>query len=250
MVLVNILTVLEEVIMRVKKYDKLYQLTVFSYVFPISSYVYEENNFLTVIDIGVKAFVKEIFKLSQKLNKKVKFIVITHPHNDHIGGIEEFQKQFPETQFCISKRDGRILAGDYTLDENESQEKIRGGLKVRKINLPIKHVFIGEKIGSLKVIDTKGHTPGSISLYSDDGQVLIVGDAIQTFRGIAIAGDVRKLFPFPGLATWSRENSILSAEKLLKLNVHYLGTGHGNVVEYPNEKILKSINRLRNKIKK
>jgi glyoxylase-like metal-dependent hydrolase (beta-lactamase superfamily II) len=235
--------------MRIKKYDKLYQLTVFPHVFPINSYVYEEDNFLIVIDIGTKMFVNQIDKLSRQLNKKVKYLILTHPHKDHMGGLQVFQKQFPDTQLCISKRDRRLLMGDYSLDTHEAKEELKGGFIIYSIALPICDLLDGDKIGALRVIDTIGHTPGSISLHSDDNKVLIVGDAIQTFRGVAIAGDMKLLFPFPTLATWSSENAILSAEKIMKIDFTYLATGHGNVIKNPKEKILKSINIMKEKNK-
>lgn len=73
-------------------YHSLHQLTVFSPLFPINAYVYEEKEYLIVIDIGLNIFVKHIQKLVIKLNKPIKFIVLTHPHTDHIAGLDLLNK--------------------------------------------------------------------------------------------------------------------------------------------------------------
>lgn len=226
-------------------YHSLHQLTAFSPLFPINAYVYEEKEYLIVIDIGLNIFVKHIQKLVIKLNKPIKFIVLTHPHTDHIAGLDLLKQKFPDAQVIFSIRDQRLLNGDFSLDIDECQEKIKGGFK--SISTEADYLTEdGDIIGNLTVIATPGHTPGSISLYDANHKILIVGDALQTKGGLAIAGDKRNLFPFPALATWSNTIALESTKKIAKLPIKCLATGHGKLLLQPD--FQKAIDRLERKI--
>ncbi|WP_281069048.1 MBL fold metallo-hydrolase [Lactococcus carnosus] len=87
--------------MKYTTYKSLYQLTAFSPLFPINAYIFEEQASLTVIDVGLNVFVKHIEKLARKLDKPVKFIILTHPHLDHIAGLDLLKKQFPEAKIVF-----------------------------------------------------------------------------------------------------------------------------------------------------
>ena len=75
----------------------------------------------------------------------------------------------------------------------------------------------GDEIGSLKVIATPGHTPGSISLYDEKSGVVIAGDAVVTKGGLFVTGEFRFTFPFPAFATWDAETAL----KALKNYWHF-----------------------------
>lgn len=231
--------------MRHLTYQSLHQFTAFPTLFPINAYVYEEEKYLTVIDVGLNIFVKHIQRLVVKLDKPIKYIILTHPHTDHIAGLDLLKQKFPDARVIFSIRDQRLLIGDFSLDADECQAKIRGGFK----SISTKPDYLtqdGDIIGNLTVIATPGHTPGSISLYDSKQKILIVGDALQTKGGLAIAGDKRKIFPFPALATWSEIIALESTKKIAKLPINCLATGHGKLLIQPDFK--KVIDRLEKKI--
>lgn len=231
--------------MRHKQYKNLHQFTAFSPIFPINAYLYEDEKYLTIIDCGLNHFIKHFKKLSQKLNKPIQYIILTHPHVDHIAGLDLLVKQFPDIKIVCSKRDNRLLNGDFSLDTTEFQGEIKGGFKPThaKANLLVSN---GDNIGKLTAMMTPGHTPGSISLYENENKFLIVGDLLQAKGGLAIAGDKRKLFPFPALATWSKKDALKSVKKISQLEISWLATGHGNVIFQPD--FSPAIQRLEKKI--
>jgi glyoxylase-like metal-dependent hydrolase (beta-lactamase superfamily II) len=91
----------------------------------------------------------------------------------------------------------------------------------------------GNRIGSLEVIASPGHTPDSISFLDTRDNTLIAGDAYQTRDGIAVSGIVRPLFPFPALATWHKPTALESARALYALRPSKLAVGHGIVLTDP-----------------
>ena len=108
---------------------------------------------------------------------KMKYILLTHCHGDHIGGVQKIKEKYG----------GKILI--HRIDEI--------GLKDININLSthigLEPVILQEDariddgdllhVGDLefKVIYTPGHTAGSISLYCEKEKMLFSGDTL--FRG-------------------------------------------------------------------
>jgi glyoxylase-like metal-dependent hydrolase (beta-lactamase superfamily II) len=105
----------------------------------------------------------------------------------------------------------------------------------------------GDRVGSLEVVASPGHTPGHIAFIDSRDRSLIAGDAYQTRGGIAVSGVVRPLFPFPAMATWHRPAALRSAEALRALNPSRLGTGHGDVLEDPGAAMDSAIETARRK---
>ena len=91
----------------------------------------------------------------------------------------------------------------------------------------------GDRIGSLLAIATPGHTPGHMAFMDTRSGVLIAGDAYQLHGGLAVAGHLRPLFPFPALATWHRETALASAKRLAELEPSVLAVGHGRMLRQP-----------------
>jgi glyoxylase-like metal-dependent hydrolase (beta-lactamase superfamily II) len=93
----------------------------------------------------------------------------------------------------------------------------------------------GDRVGSLEVVASPGHTPGHVSFLDVRDRSLIAGDAFQTRGGIAVSGVLRPLFPFPALATWNKQAALASATALRALQPSLLAVGHGNAIRDPAE---------------
>lgn len=228
--------------MRIRKYKKIYQITFMRMLFPINCYLIEEDKNLTLIDIGLNLFCNPIINSSKKIGKPITNIILTHPHSDHIGGLDKLKERLPDALVSISKRDSLLMNGDFSLKENETYSKINGGF----ISVETKPNILlneGDYISSLRAISSPGHTPGSMSFYHDELKILIAGDAFQVKGGLSVAGDKRLLFPFPALATWDKKTAIESAKKLNQLEINLLATGHADMIEYPKTSIENVIRR-------
>lgn len=137
------------------------------------------------------------------------------------------------------------MSGDITLDPNEPDTPIRGGVPK---NLKTRADILlqnGDQIGSLIAIAAPGHTPGSMAYFDTRSRTLIAGDAFQTRGGMAVTGQLRPLFPFPAMATWNKETALQSAHKLLEYNPSLLAVGHGKMLKQPEKAITHAITKAK-----
>ena len=130
----------------------------------------EDTKEAAIIDPGDNA--DEIISNIEKEGLNPKFIINTHAHFDHIGGVKAIQDHF--------KIDFILHEGDLFLVENASEQATAFGLK--PISKPVvnKNATNGEKVNlgnkSITVIHTPGHSPGGVCYYSDNN--IFVGDTL------------------------------------------------------------------------
>ncbi len=198
----------------------------------VNVFIVDEEDGLTVVDTAIRGSHKSILRHAALASKPIERILLTHAHDDHVGALDALAAAVPDAQVVATARDARLMAGDLSLDEDEPQTKLRGGLSGTE-TVPTRLVGDGEHVGSLRVIATPGHTPGHIALLDERNGTLYCGDVFSTLGGMATTAQVNPLFPLPAMATWHRPTVIESAKKLLELAPERLAPGHGRVVEHP-----------------
>jgi glyoxylase-like metal-dependent hydrolase (beta-lactamase superfamily II) len=196
----------------------------------VNAYLVDEDDGLTLIDTMIPRSATAILKAAA--GRPITRIVLTHAHADHIGSLDDLAEKLPGVEVLISGRDARLLAGDKTLDPGEERGKLRGGYSGTKTR-PTRTVEAGERIGSLEVVASPGHTPGHISLLDTRDRTLYAGDAYSTLGGVATTAKVNWRFPLAAKATWDYPTALESARALRALDPTRLATGHGKVVESP-----------------
>ncbi|YCA13536.1 MBL fold metallo-hydrolase [Bacillus sp. AK128] len=206
-------------------------------IFPVNCYFVEEEDGLTLIDTGMKFSVKGIVAAAKEIGKPIVRIVLTHAHDDHVLGLDSLKELYPDVPVYLSKRDSRLLVGDKSLDPNEPGTPIKGGVPKNVKTRPDILLEDGDRIGSLLVVSTPGHTPGSMSFFDTRSKALVAGDAFQTKGGLAVSGKLNLVFPFPAMATWNKEVAIDSAKKIRELNPSLLAVGHGKMIKDPVQSI-------------
>lgn len=209
--------------------NNLFQLT---HLGAINCYLVREDDGFTLIDTADSGQAQPIMQEASKLGLPIVRIVLTHAHVDHVGSLDALHTALPQAQVAISERDARFLSGDMSLDPSEPQVPLRGGYPVCQTK-PTMLLHEGDRIGSLEVIATPGHTPGHVAFLDTRDRSLIVGDAFQTLGGVAVAGTFKIFFPLPALATWHKGLSLESARKLLALQPSVLTVGHGRMLNDP-----------------
>lgn len=131
-----------------------------------------------------------ILDLIAENNLKVKYIVCTHAHFDHVGAVPEIKKETGSE--IVIHRD------ELDLYRHTKDQAAFWGYELDPLPDPDTLVSEGDKleIGDLKfeIIHTPGHSPGGICLYGED--ILITGDTLfsgSVGRTDFYGGDIEKL---------------------------------------------------------
>ncbi|MGY3777270.1 MBL fold metallo-hydrolase [Isobaculum melis] len=225
-----------------------YQLTTLPGIFPVNVFIIEEANSLTLIDTGIEESAADIIHRIEQFEKKLETIIITHSHSDHIGSLAQLKNSYPDAKVMMSKKEYQMSLAP--IDEQQAKYQTTGA---PVLPLPVQLdqlVEDGDQIGSLTVIETPGHTPGSISLLDHRTNHLFVGDLFQTHGGHGIAGDIQPLFPLPGKSTWDFEEAINSTEKICTYQATIVATAHGEWLTVPNEELTAMIEVAQHKLAK
>jgi len=199
-----------------------------------------EADGFTLVDTGLQGSAGQLLAAAGRLGAEIRRIVLTHAHVDHVGSLDELVRKRPGIEVVISARDSRLLAGDFSLDPSEPQQKIRGGF-IKRETKPTRLVRDGDRIGSLRVVASPGHTPGHVSYFDERTGSLHAGDALQAVWRLIVAGDRNPFFPFSAMATWDRPLALSSARRLRELAPSAVGFGHGSILANPRPFLNKAI---------
>jgi glyoxylase-like metal-dependent hydrolase (beta-lactamase superfamily II) len=207
----------------------------------VNAYLVHENDGLTVIDTMIGGSAGKIIAAAEANGAPIVRILLTHAHADHIGSLDALKERLPEAEMIISTRDARLLAKDMSLDPGEPEDKLRGGYPGAETR-PDRTVDPGDRVGSLEVMATPGHTPGHIALLDPRDRTVYCGDVYSTIGGVATSAKLNPRFPLV-LFTWHRPTELESARALRALEPARLAPGHGKVVESPLDAMDRAIAR-------
>lgn len=178
----------------------------------------------TIVDSGTGSnFVRlyDVFKRMDMDFDKIKKIINTHMHWDHIGG----NRFFENASIHIHEKEAHVLEKADT--EMSNSHYFNGNMRPMKVEVKLKE---GDSVEGFRIIHTPGHSPGSICLLDEKDKVLISGDTIFS-DGVGRTD-------LPG---GNEEDLDKSIEKLANLDVEKILPGHGEAVLKGGKKIINSI---------
>lgn len=181
--------------------------------------LFDENKDAFVVDPGGSS--ENIIEAIDKNELNIKYILLTHGHFDHVGAVAALVKKYKAPVY-MSKDDRAFL---------ESPKEVRASAFGMQIEAADVDVFVkeGDEIpfseGTIKVIETPGHTLGSVCYLFEN--YLFAGDTL--FNGSI------------GRTDFPESNHSLMIESLKKLkkldDEIYVLSGHGPESQISYEKI-------------
>ncbi len=171
---------------------------------------------VVLIDPGHMAFINHLFqslRLDGIREDLIQGVICTHAHPDHAEGLQAFER-WPVWKAMGMKDDA------FVRDVGEELYRMMG-MPPPRLHLDF-FLKEGELIlggETLEVLETPGHSPGSICLYWPSRKTLFTGDVVFEM-GVGRTD-------FPG---GDGKSLIESIERLAKLDVELLLPGHGSPV--------------------
>ena len=107
-------------------------------------------------------------------DEKIEYILLTHGHFDHIMGVSELKKHFPDAKVCIHEDDAPMLSNDMLSLASAFGVSTDNDLKADIILHDGDELPFGDK--KIKVIHTPGHTKGGATYIIDD--CMFTGDTL------------------------------------------------------------------------
>ncbi len=169
----------------------------------VSAYVLVRGGEAAVVDTGNPGSAEQIAAGLSTLEvgwSDVGHVIITHLHPDHIGSLGDVMAEAP---------DATGYAGAADIPAISSPR-------------PLTAVGDGDVVFDLTIIDTPGHTPGSISVHDPIGGLLLAGDALNGADGGVIG-------PNPRFTT-DMDLAMASVAKLAGFEFDTVVFGHGDPV--------------------
>ncbi|MBQ9254958.1 MAG: MBL fold metallo-hydrolase [Bacteroidales bacterium] len=130
-----------------------------------------------IIDPGAKVDLEkeELYTYIQNNNLSVKYILLTHPHIDHFCGAESVCKHY-NLPLSMHKEGEKLLevfaqrGSEMGFEDTDLSEVEKNFLEYNTT------ISLGEY--TIKILDSSGHAPGSISYYVEKENAVFVGDAV------------------------------------------------------------------------
>src|SRR5215469_15054494 len=158
--------------------DQITQLTRMHFV---NAFLVREEDGLTLVDTTMGGAADSLVAAATAAGAPIRRIALTHGHGDHVGSLDALRERFgAEVEVLMPERDARILAG-----EQQPDGKLPGSWPTVTTIADVR-LAPGDRVGSLEVIPTPGHSPGHISYLDTRDRSLIVGDVFTAYGGVQV----------------------------------------------------------------
>ena len=148
------------------------------------------------------------------VHDRVDIVILTHSHFDHIAYLHHIVKR-NKCKVYVSEKEKQDIE---TISEKTMYRWSPIQLEPVKVHKTLKEGDLLKFDGfSLRVIESPGHTDGSISLYNEDTCELFSGDTVFNFNGV---------FGRTDCPSGSHKDLFCSIDKLKSLKIKNLYPGH------------------------
>jgi glyoxylase-like metal-dependent hydrolase (beta-lactamase superfamily II) len=195
----------------------------------VNAYLVREPEGFTLVDTTLPGAADDLIAAAKAQGGEIVRIALTHGHLDHAGSLDALKAKLGDgVEVLLGDLDARIHAGEAVVDG-----KLRGSWPKKVETRPNTRLVGGERIGSLEVVPTPGHTPGHMSFLDTRDRSLLAGDTFTTYWRTEVPNRLLQPFPLAAMGTQDREQVVEAARTLRRLEPAILLTGHGPAVRAP-----------------
>ena len=197
-------------------------------------YLIKGSNACALIETGISATADVLLKQLSRIGEKPDFLIVTHPHSDHITGLDHLRSYFPRATVIAGKGAESFISHPKTeqsmiLEDRHMTESMAAhGLSSRRPAVTSVPSLSGCRLVngdeefnlgkvSIRLVEVKGHSPGNISVYIPGIKTILASDSLGNYY------PGRGFFPtfFTGFTDY-----LETINNLEKLNPLILGLAH------------------------
>lgn len=194
----------------------------------VNAYLVREADGFTLIDTTFAGAAGQLIAAAHAQGGEIRRVALTHAHSDHAGSVDRLRERLGTgVEVLMGDLDARILAGEQIIDGK------RKGSWAKLSTAPDTRLLGGERVGSLEVVASPGHTPGHVAFLDSRDGTLLAGDTFTSYWRTEVPNRMGQRFPLATLGTQDRALIIQSARSLRGLEPSRLLVGHGPAVPSP-----------------
>jgi glyoxylase-like metal-dependent hydrolase (beta-lactamase superfamily II) len=194
----------------------------------VNAYLVREDDGFTLVDTTLPRGADGLLAAARQAGAPIRRIALTHGHGDHVGSLDELKAKLGDTvEVSMGEIDARIHAGEKVVEG-----KLTGSWP-KLATVPDVRLTPGDRVGSLEVVASPGHTPGHVSFLDTRDRTLIAGDVYTSIGAVAVSSHFYPRFPLAAMATFDKPQDLQSARELRALEPALLVVGHGPAVPAP-----------------
>jgi len=179
----------------------------------VNAFFVREEDGLTLVDTTIPKTADDFLAAARDAGLPIVRIAVTHGHADHVGSVDVLKEHLGDAvQLCVPEGDAAM-----------------GGFK----STPDVLLAAGDRVGSLEVVPTPGHTLGHVAFRDIRDGVVVAGDLFSSVGGLRVTSHRNLVFPLVSMGTVDKALDLESARHVRTLDPPVLVVGHGKPVRNP-----------------
>jgi glyoxylase-like metal-dependent hydrolase (beta-lactamase superfamily II) len=203
----------------------------------VNAFLVREDDGFTLVDTTTGGAADKLIAAAAQAGGAIRRIALTHGHGDHVGSLDALKERLG-VEVLMPELDARIHAGEKVVDG-----KLTGSWPSIQ-TVPDVRLNAGDRVGSLEVVASPGHSPGHVSFLDTRDRTLIAGDTYTTIGSVQVSDHLYWRFPLAAMATFDKARDLESARALRALDPAVLAVGHGNAVRNPGAAMDRALARV------
>lgn len=148
-----------------------------------------------LVEVGVSAVTDEVIRQLDALGMSPNFLVVTHPHADHLTGLAGLRERYPAALVVMGDGTRKFLAHPNAaapiIAEDKTMADFLASRGLPPGRAPIEELpSVGDALvatdcdemdlggRTLRFLEAEGHAPGSITVYVPEVEALIASDSL------------------------------------------------------------------------